>query len=630
MKYILSTAALLTAVCSFAQKQNLSPEMLWKLGRVSGIGIAKDGKHYLYSVSTPDMAANKNTGENFIIDIKGGPALNIKGTDDVAADKNISPDGKYMLSDKEVGLLKVKGSDTYPNLPKSDAYIVNDLNYRHWDKWNEGKFNHVFLTPVNNSSATKDIMPGEMYDAPTKPFGGDEDYIWSPDSKNVVYVCKKKFGKDYALSTNTDLYQYNIATGATTDLTSGMNGYDLAPLYNKQGTLAWISCRRDGYEADKQDIVIMKDGVKTNLTAGRNDIFAEGFRWSNDGNSIFFWAPQKATQQLFEVNINDKSIRQITNGDFQYADVSGETGNVLFASRTDINHAPEIFTVDKITGAATQLSHVNDELYSNINMCNTERRFVKTTDNQQMPVWVVYPPNFDPNRKYPALLFCLGGPQGTTPFYSFRWNLQLMASQGYIVVAPDRRGVYGDGTKWTEDISKNWGGQAMDDYLSAIDNISKEKYTDKNRLGCVGASYGGYSVYMLEALHNGRFKTFIAHDGLFDFKSWSGTTEELWFTNWDLGGFYFDTKNKAAQKSYEKYSPSNFVNKWNTPIMIVQGGIDYRVPVEQGLQAFQAARLKGIKSKLLYLPEENHWVLKPQDAMVWQHEFFKWLDETCK
>ena len=627
---ILATMGCICPVFSQSSKANLTSEMLWKLGRVSGLGVAKDGKHFVYSVSFPSVEENKSTRESYIADINNGAALNIKSTDDLVFDKNISPDGKYSVYDKEVSVLKIKSTDAYPALTKSNAYIIDNLNYRHWDKWADGKFNHVFIAPVNKSSAEKDLMPGESFDAPQKPFGGDEDYVWSPDSKNVVYVSKKKYGKDYALSINTDLYQYNVSTGATTNLTSGMMGYDLNPAYNKQGTLAWLSMRREGFEADKQDLIIMRGSTKINLTAARDDIHVEGFRWSNDGNSIFFWAPQKSTQQLFEVNINDRKIRQITSGEYQYGDISGEAGNTLFASRIDINHAAEIYAIDKATGIAKQFTHVNDELYSKINMCRAELRSVKTTDGLQMPTWVVYPPNFDPTKKYPALLFCLGGPQGTTPHYSFRWNLQLMASQGYIVVAPDRRGVFGNGTKWAEDISKNWGGQVMDDYLSAIDNVSKEKYTDKNRMGCAGASYGGYSVYMLEALHKGRFKSFIAHDGLFDFKSWSGTTEELWFAHWDLGGAYFDTQNKAVQKSFEKYSPSNFVNKWNTPIMIVQGGTDYRVGIEQGLQAFQAAQLKGIKSKLLFLPEENHWVLKPQNAMVWQHEFFKWLEETLK
>lgn len=612
-----------------AQKVNLTPELMWKLGRVTGLGIAKDGKHYVYSVSTPDADANKSSKEIFVADINTGAALNIKTASDLLDDKNVSPDGKYILYDAEVALQKVKSVDLYPELSKSDAYVFDDLNYRHWDKWSDGKFNHVFFAPVAKPASGKDIMPGEKFDAPQKPFGGDEDYTWSPNSKSILYVAKKKFGKEYALSTNTDIYRYDIATGVTENLTADMKGYDINPAYGPNGSLAWLSMKREGFEADKQDLIVMNK-TKMNLTASRDDIHVEGFKWSNDGTRIYFWAAQKATQQLFEVTLADQKIRQITTGEFQYGDITGESDNTLFVTRTDINHAPEIYAVDCITGAATQFTHANDAKYNNINLSKTERRFVKTTDGLQMPVWVVYPPNFDATKKYPALLFCLGGPQGTTPYYSFRWNLQLMAAQGYVVVAPDRRGVFGNGTKWAEDISKNWGGQVMDDYLSAIDNVSAEKYIDKNRLGCVGASYGGYSVYMLEALHKGRFRTFIAHDGLFDFKSWSGTTEELWFANWDLGGTFWDVKNKAAMKSYEKYSPSNFVNKWNTPIMIVQGGTDFRVPIEQGLQAFQAAQLKGIKSKLLYFPQENHWVLKPQNALVWQHEFFKWLDETMK
>lgn len=628
--FFIGAGCMCASLFSFAQNQktNLTPELLWKLGRVLGAGISKDGSRYIYSVSVPNAAENKSYRETYAADIKTGSA--VKTTESLTADKNISPDGKYILSDKPVSIVKVKSADVYPDLPKSNAYIIENLNYRHWDKWNDGSFNHVFVAPATNPDAQTDVMPGEAFDSPQKPFGGDEDYVWNPDSKRIVYVSKKKFGKDYALSTNTDLYEYNIETKTTKNLTEEMKGYDMNPSYNTAGTLAWLSMVHDGWEADKNDLYVLQGNTKTNLTASRDDLHVEGFCWSKDGKSIFFWAPVKATQQLFEITVSDKKIRQITSGEFQYGDITGESANTLFATRTDINHAPEIYAIDKITGNATQFSHVNDEQYSKINRCNTERRFVKTTDGLQMPVWVVFPPNFDPSKKYPALLFCLGGPQGTTPFYSFRWNLQLMASQGYIVVAPDRRGVFGNGTAWVNKISGDWGGQVMQDYLAAIDNVSKEKYIDKNRLGCVGASYGGYSVYMLEALHNGRFKSFIAHDGLFDFKSWSGTTEELWFANRDLGGWYWDTNNKVAQKSYEKYSPSNFVNKWNTPIMIVQGGTDYRVPVEQGLQAFQAAQLKGIKSKLLYLPEENHWVLKPQNALVWQHEFFKWLEETVR
>jgi dipeptidyl aminopeptidase/acylaminoacyl peptidase len=395
-----------------------------------------------------------------------------------------------------------------------------------------------------------------------------------------------------------------------------------------------MSMKREGYEADKQDIVASTGMGVVNLTQNRDDIHAEGFRWSDDGKNIFFWAPINGTLQLFSVDYTGATmkvpdIKQVTKGDFDVTGIIAQSGNNLIVSRTDMNHATELFSVDVASGNMKQLTHINDSIYKTIGMCKTERRFVTTTDGQKMLVWVIYPPNFDPNKKYPTLLYCQGGPQSPlTQFYSFRWNFQLMASQGYIVVAPNRRGMPGHGTKWNEQISKDWGGQVMKDYLSAIDDVSKEKFVDKNRLGCVGASYGGYSVYMLAGIHNNRFKTFIAHDGVFDLKSWYGTTEELWFANWDIGGPYWDKKNTGAQKTYSQFSPSNYIDKWNTPIMIVQGGRDYRVPIEQGLQAFQAAQLKGIKSKLLYLPDENHWVLNAQNALVWQHEFFKWLDET--
>ncbi|HET9826113.1 MAG TPA: prolyl oligopeptidase family serine peptidase, partial [Chitinophagaceae bacterium] len=480
----------------------------------------------------------------------------------------------------------------------------------------------------------KDIMRDEPYDCPQKPFGGEEDYTWSPDSKHIVYVCKKKYGKDYALSTNADLYEFDLSTNTTKNLTAGRMGYDVNPSYSKNGTLAWLSMKTDGYEADKQDLVASTGMGVVNLTKNRDDIHVEGFRWSDDCRNIFFWAAVNGTLQLFEVDYTGATrklpgIRQVTKGDFDITGIIGQNGNQLIVSRTDMNHATELYSVDIESGAMNQLTHVNDSLYNSIGKCNTERRWIATTDGKKMLVWVIYPPGFDATKKYPTLLYCQGGPQSAlTQFYSFRWNFQLMASQGYIVVAPNRRGMPGHGTKWNEEISKDWGGQVMKDYLSAIDAVSKEKFVDKDRLGCVGASYGGYSVYMLAGMHNNRFKTFIAHDGVFDLKSWYGTTEEMWFANWDIGGPYWDKNNASAKKSYSQFSPSNFVDKWNTPIMIVQGGRDYRVPIEQGLQAFQAAQLRGIKSRLLYLPDENHWVLSAQNGLVWQHEFFKWLDET--
>jgi len=632
-KRIVSICLLLLPLLVIAQNK-MTPELLWKLGRVTGVGISKDGKYVVYKVSTPDLETNKSNSKSYMIPVTGGTAIETKNPDSMVSNKNLSPDGKYMLSNKEVKVKKIFGSDYYPELGKSNAYIFDNLNQRHWDNWEDGKFDHIFVTPVGKPEEEKDIMPDEPYDCPQKPFGGDEDYIWNPDSKHVVYVTKKKYGKDYAISTNTDLYEYDITTGETKNLTEGKMGYDVNPSYNKNGTLAWLSMKRDVYEADKQDLVAFTGMGIVNLTKHRDDINVEGFTWSDDGRNIFFWAPINGTLQLFEVDYTGDTkklpdIRQITNGDFDITGIVGQNGNTLFVSRADMNHAPELFVLDISSGSMKQITYVNDAAYKTIDKCKTERRWVTTTDGKKMLVWVIYPPDFDPEKKYPTLLYCQGGPQSAlTQFYSFRWNFQLMASQGYVIVAPNRRGMPGHGTKWNEQISKDWGGQVMKDYLSAIDAVSKENFVDKNRLGCVGASYGGYSAFMLAGMHNNRFKTFIAHDGVFDLKSWYGTTEEMWFANWDIGGPYWDKKNAAAQKTYSQFSPSNFVNKWNTPIMIIQGGKDYRVPIEQGLQAFQAAQLQGIKSKLLYLPDENHWVLSAQNALVWQREFYKWLEET--
>jgi len=637
MKKIAFILLFLCILTSTTRAQNLmTPEQLWNLGRVSGMGISKDGKFVVYAVSVPDVAENKINTKTYIIPVTGGAATMVANADSLLVNDKISPDGKYKISSEEVKVKDVIGSDLYPDLKKSNVLIYDQLNYRHWDAWEDGKFGHVMITPLVNGKPgeAKDIMAGEPYDCPLKPDGGDECYVWSSDGKKVVYSSKKKYGTAYAISTNTDLYAYDIATGVTTNLTADNKGYDLQPTFNKQGQMAWLQMKRDGYESDKQDLVVTDGTVKINLTAQRDLVHVEGYKWSEDGKSLFFNAPINGTLQLFNVTYPGTSgkpavISQITKGDFDINGIVGQTGNTLVVSRSDFNHASELYDVDIATGSMTQLTHVNDAVYANMGMCKTERRFVKTVDGKKMLVWVVYPPNFDPAKKYPALLYCQGGPQSAlTQFYSFRWNLQLMASNGYIIVAPNRRGMPGHGTKWNEEISKDHGGLAMKDYLRAIDNVSNEPFVDKQRLGCVGASYGGYSVYMLAGIHHKRFKTFIAHDGIFDFRSMYGTTEEMWFPNWDYGGPYWDKNNAAAQKSYREFSPSNFVAQWDTPILIFHGEKDYRVPLEQGMQAFQAAQLQGIKSKLIVMRDENHWVLKPQNGIIWQHEFYKWLKET--
>jgi len=619
------------SLTTFSQNR-MTPELLWQLGRVNGLNISPDDKRVLYSVSTPSISENKSSSKRYSIAITGGTPLELTDAS-LVFDKNISPDGKFQINVQDVKINKVQGKEFYPEFDKSNVQIYESLNYRHWDTWEDGSFSHLFVKPVNSSSEPIDLMPNESFDCPLKPSGGEEDYTWSPDSKYIVYSVKKKQGTAYAVSTNTDLYQYEIATAKTINLTEGMMGYDTEPAFSSTGTLAWLSMKRDGYEADKNDIVVRTGNVTLNLTQ-QWDGHVSHFRWSADGKKIYFVAPIGGTTQSFEVDFpgltkNMPVVKQITNGDFDVAGMIGQAGNTMVVSRTDMNHATELYTVNLTNGQMTQLTHVNDAVYNKLAISKVEKRMVTTSDNKKMVVWVIYPPDFDPSKKYPTLLFCAGGPQvPLTQGYSFRWNFQLMAAKGYIVVAPNRRGMQGHGVTWNEEISKEHGGLVMQDYLSAIDAVAKYPFVDKNRLGCVGASYGGYSVFYLAGNHNNRFKTFISHDGIYNMKSMYGTTEEVFFSEWEYGGPYWEKNNAVAQKTYTQYDPSNFVEKWNTPILIFQGGKDYRVPDGQAFEAFQAAQLRGIKSKLVYLPTENHWVLSAQNAQVWQREFFKWLEET--
>ena len=615
------------------QAKQMSPELLWKLGRITSLGISKDEKNIIYKVSTPSVEENKSNSKYYSVSVNGGTATEITDYKSLLSDKNSSPDGKFTVYNEEVKIDKVHGKDFYPNLDKSNVQIYNGLDYRHWDTWNEGKFNHVFYKANLENSVGIDIMKGENFDAPQKPFGGDEDYIWAPDSKSILYVSKKKAGTAYAISTNTNIYEYNLETGKTENRTESNLGYDTNPSFSPTGNLTWLQMKRDGYEADKNDILVNFKGTNVNLTANW-DGSVESFIWSKDGKNIYFQAPIDGTLQLFVVDFPGLTkkvpqVVQVTNGDFDVSGLVGIVGDKIILTRSDMNHAAELYSFDLKKKVWSQLSNVNTATYSTLALSKTERRYVTTTDGKKMLVWVILPPNFDASKKYPTLLYCQGGPQSPlTQFYSFRWNFQLMAANGYVVVAPNRRGMQGHGVEWNEQISKDWGGQVMNDYLSAIDDVAKESYVDKARLGCVGASYGGYSAFYLAGIHNNRFKTFIAHDGVFNTQSMFGTTEEVFFNNWDFGGAYWEKDNKVAQKTYTDFNPASHVDKWNTPILIIQGGIDFRVPIGQSQEAFQAAQLRGIKSRFLYFPEENHWVLKPQNAQVWQKEFYKWLKET--
>lgn len=633
MKKLLSIL-LLSFIASIGinAQEVMTEELLWSLKRVSGVGLSIDQNNVIYSQTQYDITTNEKTTNYYSIPITGGEAKLVTDIAPLIVDKNISPDGKSIIYDKKVKIQNVTGKDYYPNLGQSEVQIYNDLMYRHWDSWSDGSYNHVFVSNLDGSNEI-DLLKNKPFHTPTMPFGADEDYIWDPRSNRILYVTKAKTGASYATSTNTDIFSYDILSKTTTNLTSGMKGYDNNPAFSNRGVMAFLSMKSDGYESDKNDIVVDSKYGRMNLTKNW-DGTVSCFKWSADAKKIYFVAPIGGEKHLFVVDYPGKSkklpvVRQITKGQFDVIDIVGQKDKTLVVSRTDMNHAKELYTVNLSDGSMTQLTHANDDVYANLSISKVDKRMVTTTDNKQMVTWVIYPPGFDPNKKYPTLLYCQGGPQGAlSQFYSYRWNFQLMAANGYIIVAPNRRGMPGHGVEWNEQISKDYGGQNMQDYLAAIDDVAKESFVDNERLGAVGASYGGYSVFNLAGIHEKRFKSFISHDGIFNWRSMYGTTEELFFVNWDLGGNYWDTENTTAQKAYNEFNPINAVKNWDTPIMIVQGGKDYRVPTGQGLEAFQAAQLQGIKSRLIYLPNENHWVLSPQNALVWQKEFFRWLKET--
>ena len=643
----------------------MTPETLWTLNKIGVSAVSPDQSSLIYSLGKTDLKTEKNNKKNYFFSVKNGNAtsLDLGKKSLIQWDKNgiyaqegdkiyvskdagktwtdfytlgevdnviISPDGKKIAFSKEVLVEKLMGKEKYSDVPKSTAQIYNDLNHRHWDRFNEGKYNHIFVVNVSETAdKAKDLLEGKPWDSPQRPSGGSEDFLWNPDSTQLLYVTKPLSGAEYAQSTNTDIFAYDLKSGMVKNLTESNKGYDVNPKFSPDGKyLSWQSMERNGFEADKNDVKILdlKSGITTNLTKAWDESVVGSVFWSQDSKNIYFTTAWKGTMQLFSLNRKTSKIQQVTKGDFDVSDIYAENSNSLLVSRTDMNHNADLFSVDVKNGAMKQLTEVNKETYAKITPSKTELKMVKTTDGKEMGVWFIYPPNFDPAKKYPTLLYCQGGPQSAlTQFFSVRWNFALMAANDYIVVAPNRRGMPGWGTKWNEEISKDWGGQPMRDYLAAADFAKTLPYVDGDRMGAVGASYGGYSVFMLAGIHENRFKTFIAHDGLFDMKSWFLTTEELWFAKWDLGGSPYDN---PTPKSYTEFNPSNYVNKWNKPMMVIQGGIDYRVPYEQGQEAFQAAKLKGLKTKFLYFPNENHWVLHPQNGLVWQREFFEWLKET--
>jgi len=653
----------------------MTPEALWAFGRVSGVEVSPDGNTILYGVSYYSIEQNKGNRDLYTMNTDGTNNMQITkspksefnaiwrpdglkigfltsesgsvqlwemnpdGSERVQISNikggitgfKYSPDQSKILYTKEVAL-ENKFKDLYKGLPQTTGRLNDDLMYRHWDEWVD-TYSHVFIADYDGKSLSneKDIMPGEPYQSPLKPFGGIEQVNWSSDSKTVAYTCKKLKGKEAALSTNSDIYFYNLQTGETKNISKGMMGFDVSPVFSPNGKyVAWESMEREGYESDQNRMFLM------NLETGEKTYASKGFdqnvgnlTWSKDSKKIYFTSDWHGAFQIYSYTIKKGEIKQITKGLHDYRSVA-EANKKLIATMQTMSLPTEIFAVKEKNGESQQISFTNKELLSKLSMGKTEERWMETADGKQMQVFVIYPPHFDPNKKYPTLLYCKGGPQGPlSQSFHYRWNYQLMAANGYIIVAPARRGVSGFGQAWQEQISGDYHGKSMQDYLTAIDNMAEEPFVDEDKLGAVGASAGGYAVYYLAGIHNGRFKVFIAHDGIFNEEAQYLETEEMWFENWDKGGPFWDKDNKVAQEAYA-HSPHKLVQNWDTPILVIHSEKDYRVVVTQGMTAFNAAILRGVPAEYLYFPDENHWILQPQNAILWQRVYFNWLDKWLK
>lgn len=651
-------------------------DALEALGRVSNPQISPDGKKVLYGVSYESVELNRSNNELYTMNLDGSDVkrltrtpvsegeavwidngrkiafvaqhdgkpqmwvMNADGSNRHVVSKlengvsgfKVSPDGKKVVVVSTVKYSRT-AQDVYPDLTKATGRLIDDLMYKHWDEW-VTEIPHPFIADFDNYRLTniKDIMDGERFESPMKPFGGVESFAWSPDSKELVYVSRKKEGMEYALSTNSDLYCYNLESGETRNLTEGMMGYDTNPAFSPDGTrLAWLSMEHDGYESDKNRIFMMDlaTGEKTDLTENW-DYSADQIAWFPDGKKIYFIAPYKGVTPVFSIDVESKKVDLVTgkNDWCDYASLATVDGETLITMRHSFLYPNEIFSVRN--QKATAITSVNKEILDQIEPPVVARVMVPTTDGKEMTTWVVYPPKFDKNKKYPAILYCQGGPQQpVSQFWSYRWNLMLMASKGYIVIAPNRRGLPGFGTEWNAQISGDYPGQNMQDYFSAVDYMKQQPYVDADHIGAVGASYGGFSVYMLAGIHEGRFAAFIAHAGIFNTEAQYLETEEMWFANWDLGGPFWDKNNAVAQRTFAN-SPHRFVDRWDTPILVTHGEYDFRILSSQGEMAFNAARLRGVPAEMLIFPDENHWILKPQNAIMWQRVFFRWLDRWLK
>lgn len=661
----------------------LTPESLLSIPRLSEPKISPDGKNLLYTRKDVSIPENKIHSALFLIPVTGGQPKRITGQDENAYHP-------VWLTNNRIAFLSTKGADVYniwemnldgsdrivlTNAPNSivafgylqnnkriwfsgptiydlpldrkhrdlphikNARIYDELMIRHWSSYHDGYFNNIWTGLIENGVMLEpmNIMAGKRTHGPLKPFGGSEQVAVTPDQRFIAYTAKTDVGTKGAISTNSDIYVYDLDNFSTQNLTIENLGYDINPSFSSDGKyMLWLSMKTPGYESDKNRLMLLDliTGEKTDLTANfDNSIDMAVWDGENSGR-IFAIAGVQATHQIFEF-YTDKprrgKFKQITREEVDYQDMCVfRSGNktMIYATRMSISEPTEIYSIDPENGQTKRLTFDTQNALKDMKMGKVEKRFVTTTDGKSMLTWVIYPPDFDESKKYPALLYCQGGPQSTvSQFFSYRWNFQLMAANGYIVVAPNRRGLPSFGQEWNAQISGDWGGQAMRDLLSAIDDVKRENFVDENRLGAVGASFGGYSVYWLAGHHNKRFKAFISHCGVYNLESMYGSTEEIFFVNHDLGGAYFE---KPIPKSYELFSPHKFVDKWDTPILIIHNELDFRVPITQGIEAFTAAQLRGVPSRFLYFPDEGHWVNKPQNSILWQRTFFDWLKTHLK
>ena len=657
----------------------LTPEGLWAMGRIGSVRADIETGEVAYTVSYYSVEENRSTSwirvcnpfddmhlddefvgyepawfgnSGYLAYMRGAQLYLRRDKEEVEVEGAEDVEG-FLLSpmrDKIILIKQVKTvqttQDKYPDLPLATGHMHEDLMYKHWDEWTEtapqpfvcpleieyyGEGERIKCAKVGEGV---NILEGTAFECPMKPFGGVEQLAWNPNNEEIAYTCRKKTGLEYAVSTNSDIYLYDLRTGAHKNITADNKGYDTNPSYSHDGQwIAWQSMARDGYESDENRLFVM------NLETGEKrwlsktvDSNVDEFAWFDDA-SIVFTACQKALVHPYRVDM-EGVVTELADGQYDY--VLGDVCDKdLYLLRHSMREANEIYRLEVRgerleVGELTQLTHENDNIYEQIERSTVVPRWQKTTDGKDMLTWIIYPPQFDPNKKYPTILYCEGGPQSpVSQFWSFRWNFMMMSAGDYIIVAPNRRGLPGFGLAWNEEISGDYGGQCMRDYFTAIDEFCTEPYVDKDHLGCVGASFGGFSVYWIAGHHNGRFKAFIAHDGIFNLEMQYLETEEKWFANWDMGGAYWEKDNKIAQRTFAN-SPHKFVDQWDAPILCIHGEKDYRILANQAMAAFDAAKMRGVPAELLIFPDENHWVLKPQNGILWQREFRGWLDRWLK